>query len=91
MVGYIKNPSPIGLTSAQFGTYLAYNTLKPNKKDIMKQAIITIIVFTLSIIVWLLWGGRSNDMGTLIIAIADVFILTAIADNSPKKSEKKMK
>jgi hypothetical protein len=57
----------------------------------MKQAVITIIVFTLSIIVWLLWGGRSNDMGTLIIAIADVFILTAIADNSPKKSEKNLK
>ena len=57
----------------------------------MKQAVITIIVFTLSIIVWLLWGGRSNDMGTLITALVDVFVLTAITDNTPKKSEKNLK
>ena len=57
----------------------------------MKQAVISIIFFTLSIIVWLLWGGRYNDMGTLIIALVDVFVLTAIADNSPKKSEKNLK
>lgn len=57
----------------------------------MKQAVISVIVFTLSIIVWLLWGGLSNDTGTLIIALADVFALTVVADNSPKKSEKKLK
>ena len=57
----------------------------------MKQAIISVIIFALSIIVWLHWGGLSNDMGTLIIALADVFILTVIADNSPKKSEKNVK
>ena len=57
----------------------------------MKQAVISIIFFTLSIIVWLLWGGRSNDMDTLIIALVDVFVLTVIADNSPKKSEKNLK
>lgn len=57
----------------------------------MKQAVISVIIFALSIIVWLHWGGLSNDMGTLIIALADVFILTVIADNSPKKSEKNLK
>lgn len=57
----------------------------------MKQAIYSIIVLALSIIVWLHWGGLSNDMGTLIIALADVFAFTVIADNSPKKSEKNLK
>ena len=57
----------------------------------MKQAVISVIIFALSIIVWLHWGGLSNDMGTLIIALADVFALTVIADNSPKKSEKNLK
>lgn len=57
----------------------------------MKQAIISVIILALSIIVWLHWGGLSNDMGTLIIALADVFALTVITDNSPKKSEKNLK
>lgn len=57
----------------------------------MKQAIYSIIVIALSIIVWLHWGGLSNDMGTLIIALADVFALTVITDNTPKKSEKSLK
>jgi F0F1-type ATP synthase assembly protein I len=57
----------------------------------MKQAIISVIILALSIIVWLHWGGLSNDMGTLIIALADVFALTVVADNSPKKSEKSLK
>ena len=57
----------------------------------MKQAIYSIIVLALSIIVWLHWGGLSNDMGTLIIMLADAFILTVIADNTRKKSEKNVK
>ena len=57
----------------------------------MKRAVISVIIFTLSIIVWLHWGGLSNDIGTLIIALADVFALTVVADNSPKKSEKNLK
>ena len=57
----------------------------------MKQAIYSIIVLVLSIIVWLHWGGLSNDMGTFIIMLADVFALTVIADNTRKKSEKKVK
>lgn len=57
----------------------------------MKQVIISVIILALSIIVWLHWGGLSNDMGTLIIALADVFALTVVADNSPKKSEKSLK
>lgn len=51
----------------------------------MKQAIYSIIVIALSIIVWLHWGGLSNDMGTFIIMLADTFILTVIADNTRKK------
>ncbi len=51
----------------------------------MKQAIYSIIVIALSIIVWLHWGGLSNDMGTFIIMLADAFILTVIADNTRKK------
>ena len=54
----------------------------------MKQAIISVIILAISIIVWLHWGGLSNDMGTLIIALADVFAFTVIADNSPKKVKK---
>ena len=57
----------------------------------MKQAIYSIIVLALSIIVWLHWGGLSNDMGTFIIMLADVFALTVIVDNTRKKSEKKVK
>jgi len=51
----------------------------------MKQAIISVIILALSIIVWLHWGGLSNDMGTFIIMLADAFILTVIADNTRKK------
>ena len=57
----------------------------------MKQAIISIVIIAISIIVWLHWGGLSNDLGTLIIALADVFALTVIADNFPKKSEENVK
>lgn len=57
----------------------------------MKQAIISIVIIAISIIVWLHWGGLSNDLGTLIIALADVFVLTVVADNFPKKSEEKVK
>jgi F0F1-type ATP synthase assembly protein I len=57
----------------------------------MKQAIYSIIVLALSIIVWLHWGGLSSDMGTFIIMLADAFILTVIADNTRKKSEKNVK
>lgn len=51
----------------------------------MKQAIYSIIVIALSIIVWLHWGGLSNDMGTFVLMLADAFILTVIADNTRKK------
>lgn len=57
----------------------------------MKQVIISIVIIALSIVIWLHWGGLSNDLGTLIIALADVFALTVVADNSPKKSEKNLK
>lgn len=57
----------------------------------MKQAIISIIIIAISILIWLHWGGLSNDLGTLIIALADVFALTVVVDNSPKKSEEKVK
>ena len=55
----------------------------------MKQAITSVIVLAISIIIWLHWGGLSNDMGTLIIALADVFALTVITDKTPEKVEKK--
>jgi len=54
----------------------------------MKQAILSVIVIALSIIVWLHWGGLSNDMGTLILMLADAFILNVIADKTHEKSEK---
>ena len=57
----------------------------------MKQAVISIVIIVISILIWLHWGGLSNDLGTLIIALADVFALTVVADNSPKKSEEKVK
>lgn len=57
----------------------------------MKQAIISVIVLAFSIIVWLHWGGFSNDMGTFIIAIADALALSIITDDTPKKSEKNLK
>ena len=55
----------------------------------MKQAIISIIVIALSILVWLHWGGLSNDLGTLIIALADVLFITIIVDKHGKKSTAK--
>lgn len=54
----------------------------------MKRIIYSIIVLALSAIVWLHWGGLSNDMGTFIIMLADVFAITVIVDNTRKKSEK---
>ena len=57
----------------------------------MKPAVISIVIIVISILIWLHWGGLSNDLGTLIIALADVFALTVVADNSPKKSEEKVK
>ncbi len=57
----------------------------------MKQAIYSIIVIALSIIVWLHWGGLSNDMGTFVLMLADAFILTVIADKTHEKSEKNVK
>ena len=57
----------------------------------MSRFITYAIIFALSIIVWLHWGGLSNDMGTFIIMLADAFILTVIADNTRKKSEKNVK
>lgn len=57
----------------------------------MKQIIISVIIIAISVIVWIHWGSFSNDLGTLIIALADVFALTVVADNSPKKSEEKVK
>ena len=54
----------------------------------MKQAIYSIIVLALSVIVWLHWGGLSNDMGTFIIMLADTFILTVIADKAHEKNVK---
>lgn len=53
----------------------------------MKQAIISIIVITLSILVWLHWGGLSNVLGTFIIAVADIFILNAVIDSTEKRTE----
>ena len=55
----------------------------------MKQAIISIIVIALSILVWLHWGGLSNDLGTLIIALAYVLFITIIVDKHGKKSTAK--
>ena len=53
------------------------------------STIISILVIAFSLIVWQHWGGFSNDIGTLVIAIADTFILTVIADNAPKKEKEK--
>ena len=57
------------------------------QENIMKQAIISIIVIALSILVWLHWGGLSNVLGTFIIAVADIFILNAVIDSTEKRTE----
>lgn len=54
----------------------------------MSRFITYAIIFALSIIVWLHWGGFSNDMGTLVIATADALIATAIYDK--RKAVKKV-
>jgi F0F1-type ATP synthase assembly protein I len=54
----------------------------------MKHIIYSVIVLALSVIVWLHWGGLSNDMGTFIIMLADAFALTVIADKAHEKSKK---
>lgn len=57
----------------------------------MKHIIYSIIVLALSIIVWLHWGGLSNDMGTFIIMLSDAFALTVIADKAHEKKQKSSK
>ena len=54
----------------------------------MSRFITYAIVIALSVIVWLHWGGFSNDMGTLVIATADALIATAIYDK--RKAVKKV-
>ena len=46
----------------------------------MSRLVTYAIIIALSVIVWLHWGGLSNDMGTLVIATADALIATAIYD-----------
>ena len=55
----------------------------------MKALIYSIIVLALSAIVWLHWGGFSNDMGTLIIMLLDVFFITVILDTCKKAPAEK--
>ena len=61
----------------------------------MKHIISTIVIIALSVIVWLKWGGIHNDMGTLVILMADTFAFTVMASNrhdeKVKKSEKNLK
>lgn len=54
----------------------------------MKHIIYSVIVLALSVIVWLHWGGLSNDMGAFIIMLSDVFALTVIADKAHEKNKK---
>ena len=46
----------------------------------MSRFVTYTIIIVLSAIIWLHWGGLSNDMGTLVIAAADALIATAIYD-----------
>lgn len=55
----------------------------------MKTFIYSLIVIALTIPVWLHWGGFHNDLGTLILALADVFIINVIVDNHKKAPAKK--
>ena len=55
----------------------------------MKALIYSIIVIVLSIVVWLHWGGFSNDQATLILALADIFLITAIFGNHNQKTSVK--
>jgi hypothetical protein len=57
----------------------------------MRHIIYSVIVLALSAIVWLHWGGLSNDMGTFIIMLADAFALTVIADKAHEKNQKSVK
>ena len=57
----------------------------------MKVFIYSLIVLVLafSVVLWLHWGGLSNDFGTLLIVLADVLFITIILDNHGKKSTDK--
>ena len=55
----------------------------------MKALIYSLIVIALTIPVWLHWGGFHNDLGTLILALADAFIINVIVDNRKKSPAKK--
>ena len=55
----------------------------------MKVFIYSLIVLVLSVALWLHWGGLSNDIGTLIIALSDVLFITIIVDKHAKKSTAK--
>ena len=52
---------------------------------LMKTIIYSIVTIALTIPVWVHWGGFHNDIGTLVLALADICIITAIA-NKHKKS-----
>lgn len=54
----------------------------------MKALIYSLIVIALTIPVWLHWGGFNNDLGTLILALVDVFIINIIVDNHKKSPVK---
>lgn len=55
----------------------------------MKVFIYSLIILVLSVALWLHWGGLSNDLGTLFIALADAFFITIIVDKHGKKSTAK--
>ena len=55
----------------------------------MKKIILSLAIIALTIILWLHWGGISNDFGTFILALSAVFALNVVdTECSEKKSEK---
>lgn len=54
--------------------------------------VLALINLTLTALVWVKWGGVSNDMGTLVLLMWLALSNTIIADNTKKvKSKRKIK
>ena len=54
----------------------------------MKTLAHTLIVIAFSVLIWLHWGGFSNGVGTIILGLADAFIISIILDNRKKSPAK---
>ena len=52
----------------------------------MKKILAYSAVLAPIVLIWLHWGGFSNDMGTLVLSLAAAFACTVVGDKMHEKS-----